>query len=95
MGRKKRKGKRETRDEVKQPQTMIVSRGQSGTLIQKLKRDLRLVFSPNTGKRIKEQKFNKTRDFLDVCGPLGVSHVLGFFTTDAHTNLKIIKTPHV
>eukprot|EP00210_Caulerpa_lentillifera_P005314 g5077.t1 len=93
MGRKKRKGKRQTQDDVKQPRTMIVSRGRTSTYIKRLKHDLRLVFSPNTGKRIKEQKFNKTRDFLDVCGPLGVSHVLAFFTTDSNTNLKIIKTP--
>ena len=42
-----------------------------------------------------ERKFNKTRDFLEVCSPLGVTHVLALFSTETSLNLKLMKVPQV
>lgn len=36
------------------------------------------MMEPNTASRLKERKSNKLRDFLTMCGPLGVTHLVLF-----------------
>lgn len=38
---------------------------------------------PNTATRLRERKSNKLRDFLSMCGPLGVSHLMVFSQKNA------------
>jgi len=55
---------------------------------------------PNTASRLRERRKNKLRDFLSMCGPLGVSHLLIFGQTKVGTyggggniNLRIMRAP--
>ena len=48
---------------------------------------------PNTASKLKDSKSNKLKDFINVAGPLGVSHFLLFSATENAKYLKICKTP--
>ncbi|KAK0520907.1 rRNA-binding ribosome biosynthesis protein [Tilletia horrida] len=62
--------------------------------------ETRRVMEPNTASRLRERRKNKLRDFLAMCGPLGVSHLLVFGQTKVGTyggggniNLRIMRAP--
>lgn len=42
-----------------------------------------------------ESRKNQLRDFVDIAGPLGVSHFLILTATDTAAYLRIAKTPRV
>ena len=51
------------------------------------------VMEPHTARNLKESKSNKLKDFVQVSGPLGISHFLMLSSSDAHKYLKICRTP--
>ena len=51
------------------------------------------VMEPHTAKNLKESKSNKLKDFVQVSGPLGISHFVMLSSSDANKYLKIAKTP--
>ncbi|KAK0542538.1 rRNA-binding ribosome biosynthesis protein [Tilletia horrida] len=62
--------------------------------------ETRRVMEPNTASRLRERRKNKLRDFLAMCGPLGVSHLLVFGQTKVgsyggggNINLRIMRAP--
>ncbi|GBG58826.1 hypothetical protein CBR_g227 [Chara braunii] len=48
---------------------------------------------PNTALRLKESSRNNMKDFLQVAGPLGVTHFMALSTTKESPYLRIMKTP--
>ena len=49
---------------------------------------------PDTAIRLKERRANKLKDYLVMCGPLGVSHLLLFSRSESgNTNLRLCRTP--
>ena len=61
-----------------------------------LMKDLRRVMEPNTASNLKTRKSNRLKDFINVAGPLGVSHMLILHRTKmgSNTSLRILRVPH-
>ncbi len=47
--------------------------------------------SPNTASALKESRRNQIKDFLNVAGPLGVTHFLVLTATDNASYLRVAK----
>ncbi|KAI9299242.1 Brix-domain-containing protein [Neoconidiobolus thromboides FSU 785] len=96
----KRKGKK-TRthvapdaEEVKKiPKSFVIKSGNVGNTVAALVKDVRKVMEPNTATNLREQKRNKLKDYLQVAGQYGVSHMMIFTRTDMGTYLKVGRIP--
>jgi ribosome biogenesis protein SSF1/2 len=96
MGR--RKGKKTpvgepSPEEAAAPKSFVFRSGKVGKTIGHLVADMRKVMSPYTAERLKETKHNRLKDFLDVAGTLGVTHMLSFSQSELATNLRILRCP--
>lgn len=51
---------------------------------------------PNTADKLVERKTNRMRDFVDVAGPLGVTHFMMLSQTSAaaNVNMRLARVPH-
>ncbi|KAL2887696.1 Ribosome biogenesis protein SSF1 [Ceratocystis lukuohia] len=81
---------------IKAPKNMVIRIGASevGSSISQLVTDVRRVMEPNTATRLKERRANRLRDYLTMCGPLGVTHLMTFSRSDAgNTNMRVCVTP--
>lgn len=82
--------------DLSNPKSMVIriGAGEVGTSISQLATDVRRVMEPGTASRLKERKANRLRDYVTMCGPLGVSHLLLFSRSDSgNTNLRVATTP--
>ena len=76
------------------PQSIIIKQGKVGKKLQQLSRDFRKLMLPNTAQKLKEQRQNRIKDYLMVCGQLNVSHLLAFTLSEKqYSYLKIAKVP--
>ncbi|KAK3352552.1 Brix domain-containing protein [Lasiosphaeria hispida] len=81
---------------TKDPKSMVIriGAGEVGTSVSQLATDVRRVMEPGTASRLKERKANRLRDYVSMCGPLGVSHLLLFSRSESgNTNLRLAITP--
>ncbi|KAL9228203.1 hypothetical protein vseg_003808 [Gypsophila vaccaria] len=77
------------------PQTMVFSRNKGKrlpSLLKQLEFDLRKVMLPYTALNLKEKKRNSLKDFINVAGPMGVTHFL-MLSKAVHPYLRVAKTP--
>ncbi|KAK0636987.1 Brix domain-containing protein, partial [Bombardia bombarda] len=82
--------------DTKNPKSMVIriGAGEVGTSISQLATDVRRVMEPGTASRLKERKANRLRDYVTMCGPLGVSHLMLFSRSETgNTNLRLAITP--
>ncbi|KAH6632235.1 Brix domain-containing protein [Chaetomium tenue] len=80
----------------KDPKSMVIriGAGEVGTSISQLATDVRRVMEPGTATRLKERKGNRLRDYVTMCGPLGVTHLLLFSRSESgNTNLRLAVAP--
>ncbi|TAQ83464.1 hypothetical protein B7494_g8212 [Chlorociboria aeruginascens] len=80
----------------REPKSMVIriGAGEVGPSVSQLVKDVRLMMEPGTAARLKERRGNRTRDYLTMAGPLGVSHLLLFSRSDSgNTNLRLAITP--
>ena len=75
------------------PRSFVMRRGKFGDLVKELTEDVRRVMEPHTARNLKESKTNKLKDFVQVSGPLGVSHFVILSATDRSKYVKICRTP--
>ncbi|XP_014557049.1 hypothetical protein COCVIDRAFT_26275 [Bipolaris victoriae FI3] len=78
------------------PKSMVIRIGaqEVGKSISDLVNDARHCLEPDTAIRLKERRANKLKDYLVMCGPLGVSHLLLFSRSESgNTNLRLARTP--
>ncbi len=78
------------------PKSMVIriGAGEVGTSVSQLATDVRRVMEPGTASRLKERKANRLRDYVTMCGPLGVSHLLLFSRSESgNTNMRLAVTP--
>lgn len=78
------------------PKSMVIriGAGEVGSSISQLATDVRRVMEPGTASRLKERRGNKLKDYLVMCGPLGVTHLMMFSRSEAgNTNLRVALTP--
>eukprot|EP00227_Mantoniella_beaufortii_P007604 CAMPEP_0197592628 /NCGR_PEP_ID=MMETSP1326-20131121/15198_1 /TAXON_ID=1155430 /ORGANISM="Genus nov. species nov., Strain RCC2288" /LENGTH=382 /DNA_ID=CAMNT_0043158349 /DNA_START=281 /DNA_END=1426 /DNA_ORIENTATION=- len=75
------------------PRSFVMKRGKLGDLVKDLADDVRHVMEPFTARNLKESKQNKLKDFVQVAGPLGISHFMIFSATERSKYLKVCRTP--
>lgn len=77
---------------------MVIRVGQtslSNHSLNQLVKDFRQIMQPHTAVKLKERKSNKLKDFVVMCGPLGVSHLFMFTQSEktGNVSLKISRMP--
>ncbi|KAK4750368.1 hypothetical protein SAY87_027817 [Trapa incisa] len=75
------------------PKSFVFSRGKLPGPLRQLQMDLRKLMLPFTALNLKEKKRNSLKDFLNVAGPMGVTHFLMLSKTDASPYMKVARTP--
>jgi len=75
------------------PRAFVIKRGKIGDRVRDLVKDFRQVMMPNTAKGLKESKINRMEDFVQVAGPLHVSHLVQFSATKLGTYMKLMRLP--
>ncbi|ELU03440.1 hypothetical protein CAPTEDRAFT_211498 [Capitella teleta] len=99
MGRKKgravRNLKPDNREEEhkKAPHSFIFHRGTIGKTMMHLVTDMRRVMEPYTASTLKIKAKNVLKDFINVAGPLNVSHFMIFSKTKDAAYLRFIRLP--
>ncbi|KAK4125739.1 Brix-domain-containing protein [Parathielavia appendiculata] len=80
----------------KDPKSMVIriGAGEVGASVSQLATDVRRVMEPGTASRLKERKANRLRDYVTMCGPLGVTHLLLFSRSESgNVNLRLAIAP--
>jgi len=76
------------------PKSFVFRRGKKhARALKALEGDLRSVMRPLTADKLKVKKNNTLKDFVNVAGPLGVSHLLMLSATDRCQYLCVSKSP--
>ncbi|GJN07671.1 hypothetical protein PR202_ga25517 [Eleusine coracana subsp. coracana] len=78
---------------AKIPKSFVFSRGKIPSTLRHLQQDLRKVMLPYTALNLKEKKRNNLKDFLNVAGPLGVTHFMILSNPKSLPHLRMAKTP--
>ena len=80
--------------EEKLPQSFVIGKGKLTQAQQQLVTDFRRAMEPLTASNLHEKKGNKIADFLNVAGPLGVTHMVVFSGTELGTYMRLGRVPH-
>jgi len=75
------------------PRSFVFARGKVTPAVEELVRNLRKVFSPYTADHLKVKKTNRMKDFINIAGPLGVTHLMVATQSEIGTNLRIVRCP--
>ncbi|KAK7264119.1 hypothetical protein RJT34_31723 [Clitoria ternatea] len=75
------------------PKSFVFSRGKLPGSLKQLQMDLRKLMLPYTALSLKEKKRNNLKDFLNVAGPMGVTHFLILSKTASAPYLRVATTP--
>ncbi|VDD81181.1 unnamed protein product [Mesocestoides corti] len=68
----------EERKYARAPHSFVFARPNVGSLVKQLALDARRIFEPYTASQLKVTKKNVLKDFINIAGPLNVSHILYF-----------------
>lgn len=82
--------------DMRDPKSMVIriGAGEVGPSVSQLVTDVRRVMEPGTASRLKERKANRLRDYVTMCGPLGVTHLLLFNRSESgNTNMRLCIAP--
>lgn len=77
----------------KLPKSFVFCRGKLPGVLRQLQMDLRKLMLPYTALKLKEKKRNNIKDFLNVAGPMGVTHFLMLSKTESSPYLRVARTP--
>ncbi|KAF7456528.1 RNA-binding protein [Cryptosporidium felis] len=75
------------------PKCFVLRKGKVAKQVKNLVMDLRHVMSPWSAIKLQEKKYNRTKDFVSIAGPLGISHILALSQTDSGVYLRLIVLP--
>lgn len=75
------------------PKSFVFSRGKLPGVLRQLQMDMRKLMLPYTALKLKEKKRNNIKDFLNVAGPMGVTHFLVLSKTESSPYLRVARTP--
>ncbi|RFU73311.1 ribosome biogenesis ssf1 [Trichoderma arundinaceum] len=81
---------------ARDPKSMVIriGAGEVGSSISQLAADVRKVMEPGTASRLKERRGNRLKDYVVMCGPLGVTHLLLFSRSEGgNTNMRVALAP--
>ncbi|CAL5437234.1 unnamed protein product [Camellia sinensis] len=74
------------------PRSFVFSRGKLPGSLRQLQADLRKLMLPYTALKLKEKKRNNIKDFLNIAGPMGVTHFLMLSKTASAPYLRVART---
>ncbi|KAJ0979797.1 hypothetical protein J5N97_015271 [Dioscorea zingiberensis] len=77
----------------KVPKSIVFSRGKLPGPLKQLEHDLRKLMLPHTALKLKEKKRNNLKDFLNIAGPMGVTHFLMLSNPKSVPHLRVARTP--
>eukprot|EP00123_Amoebidium_parasiticum_P016007 comp23243_c0_seq1/m.37945 comp23243_c0_seq1/g.37945 ORF comp23243_c0_seq1/g.37945 comp23243_c0_seq1/m.37945 type:complete len:490 (-) comp23243_c0_seq1:345-1814(-) len=75
------------------PKSFVMHTGEVGHALEGLIRDIRSVMEPYTASKLKVRRQNVLKDFVNVAGPLGISHFLIFSQGKMGANLRLARLP--
>ncbi|KAJ1699374.1 hypothetical protein LUZ63_007886 [Rhynchospora breviuscula] len=75
------------------PKSFVFARGKLPAPLKQLELDLRKLMLPYTALKLKEKKRNNLKDFLNVAGPMGVTHFLMISNPKSIPYLRVARTP--
>ncbi|XP_078160213.1 PETER PAN-like protein [Carex rostrata] len=75
------------------PKSFVFARGKLSAPLKQLELDLRKLMLPYTALKLKEKKRNNLKDFLNVAGPMGVTHFLMISNPKSVPHLRVARTP--
>ncbi|OAY63909.1 peter Pan-like protein isoform X1 [Ananas comosus] len=75
------------------PKSFVFARGKLPGPLKQLELDLRKMMLPYTALKLKEKKRNTLKDFLNVAGPMGVTHFLILSNPKSVPHLRVARTP--
>ncbi|OVA02640.1 Brix domain [Macleaya cordata] len=75
------------------PKSFVFSRGKLPNSLKQLEMDLRKLMLPHTALKLKEKKRNNLKDFLNIAGPMGVTHFMMLSKTRSSPYLRVARTP--
>ena len=81
---------------ARNPKSMVIriGAGEVGSSVSQLAADVRKVMEPGTASRLKERRANRLRDYVTMCGPLGVTQLLLFSRSESgNVNLRVAAAP--
>lgn len=71
-----------------------IGAGEVGSSVSQLASDVRKVMEPGTASRLRERRANRLRDYVTMCGPLGVTQLLLFSRSESgNVNLRVAAAP--
>ncbi|XP_045482992.1 protein Peter pan [Harmonia axyridis] len=82
----------ESEELVQAPHSFVICKGDN-SIVGELTKDFRKVMEPFTASQLKTRKKNTIKDFVSIAGPLHVSHISVFKSTDIGLYLKIARLP--
>ncbi|KAH7676613.1 ribosome biogenesis protein SSF1/2 protein [Dioscorea alata] len=77
----------------KVPKSIVFGRGKLPGHLKQLEHDLRKLMLPHTALKLKEKKRNNLKDFLNIAGPMGVTHFLILSNPKSIPHLRVARTP--
>nr|XP_057905852.1 suppressor of SWI4 1 homolog [Doryrhamphus excisus] len=102
MGKSKTKNQKKARAEARQvaedaygsvPHSFVFHRGLVGKNVGQLITDIREVMQPYTAEQLKVRKKNVLKDFVDIAGPLGVTHFMIFSKSEHNLMMRVARLP--
>ncbi|CAH9117437.1 unnamed protein product [Cuscuta epithymum] len=75
------------------PKSFVFSRGKLPASLRQLQMDLRKLMLPYTALKLREKRRNNLKDFLNVAGPMGVTHFLMLSKTKTSPYLRVARSP--
>ncbi|XP_050541280.1 protein Peter pan [Daktulosphaira vitifoliae] len=89
----KKKVYEEPEDLKRAPHSFVIHRGQIGKSLLQLVKDFRKVMEPFTASSLQVYKKNTIKDFVSLAGPLHVSHLVVFTSSDTGINFRVARLP--
>ncbi|CEM22015.1 unnamed protein product [Vitrella brassicaformis CCMP3155] len=75
------------------PKSFVFKKGRVTPSVRLLVQDLRKLMAPFTALRLREARVQKVRDFINVAGVFGVTHLVMLSQTDVAVYLRIARLP--
>ena len=75
------------------PRSLVLRRGKVDVSVTELQHDLRRMMMPHTASKLQDRRTNTLRDFVDVAGLLGVTHLIMLSQSEKNVALRIGRTP--
>ncbi|EAL64595.1 brix domain-containing protein [Dictyostelium discoideum AX4] len=80
-------------DQAAISKSIVYKRGDCNKGIKKLVKEFRQVMEPYTATKLQETSDNTTKDFVNIAAHYGVSHLVGFSSTDIGSYMAMARLP--